>query len=141
MSDSWTQERIDQLIELWRQGHSAAEIGRRIGVTKNAVVGKVHRMGLPKRPSPIKRDPNAQRPVRKVRVREDGNVVTLNTLKPGMCSWPEGEPGEPGFRFCGKETVPGKPYCHDHCAKAYVKSSKGPKVATPAEEPAETEAA
>ena len=38
---------------------SSAEIGRRLGITKNAVVGIAHRLGLPSRPSPIKRDPDA----------------------------------------------------------------------------------
>ena len=42
-----------RLIELWDEGHSTEEIGRRLGVTKNAVVGAAHRMDLPARPSPI----------------------------------------------------------------------------------------
>jgi GcrA cell cycle regulator len=42
-----------------------------------------------------------------------------------MCSWPEGEPGTPDFRFCGKKpTIPGKPYCAEHCTRAYVRNSK-----------------
>ena len=40
--------------QLWSEGHSTAEIGRRMGVTKNAVVGKAHRLDLPARPSPIR---------------------------------------------------------------------------------------
>lgn len=44
------------LIALWNEGLSTAEIGRRLDVTKNAVVGKVHRLGLPKRQSPIRGD-------------------------------------------------------------------------------------
>jgi GcrA cell cycle regulator len=50
---SWTPERIGKLEELWAEGHSTAEIGRRLGVSKNAVVGKAHRMKLPGRQSPI----------------------------------------------------------------------------------------
>jgi len=50
---SWTAERIGELEKLWAEGHSTAEIGRRLGVSKNAVVGKAHRMGLPGRQSPI----------------------------------------------------------------------------------------
>lgn len=50
---SWTPERIAKLEELWAEGHSTAEIGRRLGVSKNAVVGKAHRMKLPGRQSPI----------------------------------------------------------------------------------------
>jgi GcrA cell cycle regulator len=59
----WTNEAIDQLRGLWAEGHSTAEIGRRMGISKNAVVGKAHRLSLPPRPSPIRREPGAVRPV------------------------------------------------------------------------------
>jgi GcrA cell cycle regulator len=52
----WTEEIIVRLRGLWAEGHSTAEIGRRLGVSKNAVVGKAHRLDLPARPSPIRRD-------------------------------------------------------------------------------------
>lgn len=52
----WTEETIDRLRALWAEGHSTAEIGRRMGVSKNAVVGKAHRLSLTARPSPIRRD-------------------------------------------------------------------------------------
>ncbi len=58
----WTNEAIDQLRALWAEGHSTAEIGRRMGISKNAVVGKAHRLSLPARPSPIRREPGAPRP-------------------------------------------------------------------------------
>jgi GcrA cell cycle regulator len=60
----WNEETIARLRELWAEGHSTAEIGRRLGVSKNAVVGKAHRLNLPARPSPIRRDgtPTAPRP-------------------------------------------------------------------------------
>ena len=51
----WTDETIARLRALWDEGHSTAEIGRRLGITKNAVVGKAHRLNLPARPSPIRR--------------------------------------------------------------------------------------
>ncbi len=51
----WNDETILRLRALWDEGHSTAEIGRRMGVTKNAVVGKAHRLDLPARPSPIRR--------------------------------------------------------------------------------------
>src|SRR6201996_2872812 len=51
----WAEETISRLRELWSEGHSTAEIGRRLGVSKNAVVGKAHRLDLPARPSPIRR--------------------------------------------------------------------------------------
>jgi GcrA cell cycle regulator len=52
----WDEETIRLLRELWTQGHSTAEIGRRLGVSKNAIVGKAHRLELDARPSPIRRD-------------------------------------------------------------------------------------
>ena len=52
----WNDESIARLRGLWSEGHSTAEIGRRMGVSKNAVVGKAHRLNLPARPSPIRRD-------------------------------------------------------------------------------------
>jgi len=62
----WDEETIRLLRDLWAQGHSTAEIGRRLGVSKNAIVGKAHRLELDARPSPIKRDvvkPASERPL------------------------------------------------------------------------------
>ena len=107
----WTTDRVEQLTKLWATGLSASEIGRQLGITKNAVVGKVRRLNLAMRraPSIPKRQPN---------------IVTLDRLTSTQCLWPEGEPGESSFRFCGKVAVMGKPYCENHCAIAYVPSKK-----------------
>ena len=51
----WNDETIARLRQLWADGHSTAEIGRRMGVSKNSVVGKAHRLDLTGRPSPIRR--------------------------------------------------------------------------------------
>jgi len=51
----WTPEQISDLTRLWGEGLTTAEIGKRLGISKNAVVGKAHRLHLPARPSPIKR--------------------------------------------------------------------------------------
>lgn len=53
----WTQERVSLLERMWTEGKSAAEIAKTLGegVTRNAVIGKAHRMGLSGRPSPIKK--------------------------------------------------------------------------------------
>ena len=62
----WDDETIRLLRDLWKQGHSTAEIGRRLGVSKNAIVGKAHRLDLDARPSPIRRDaakPATERPL------------------------------------------------------------------------------
>ncbi|HTU55017.1 MAG TPA: GcrA family cell cycle regulator [Acetobacteraceae bacterium] len=73
----WTEELIARLRGLWDEGHSTAEIGRRLGVSKNAVVGKAHRLNLPARPSPIRRDANSQLP----RTRRIARGPTLPPLK------------------------------------------------------------
>lgn len=52
-ASAWTDTRLLILEELWAAGHSTPEIGRRMGISKNAVVGKAHRLGLPPHPSPI----------------------------------------------------------------------------------------
>jgi GcrA cell cycle regulator len=61
----WAEETIVRLRVLWDEGLSTAEIGRRLGVTKNAVVGKAHRLDLPARPSPIRRDGPGERAPRR----------------------------------------------------------------------------
>ncbi len=60
MKMAWTDEMIETLKKLWDQGVSTGEIGKRLGVTKNSVVGKVHRLKLVGRPSPIKRADGSQ---------------------------------------------------------------------------------
>jgi len=50
---SWTDERVDLLQRLWAEGHSASQIAKQLGgVTRNAVIGKVHRLGLSNRTAP-----------------------------------------------------------------------------------------
>ncbi len=55
----WTEEIVAHLRALWCEGVPTAEIGRRLGITKNAVIGKAHRLVLPPRPSPIPAIPPA----------------------------------------------------------------------------------
>ncbi len=75
---SWTEERVEVLKKLWAEGHSASQIAKELGgVTRNAVIGKVHRLGLSGRATPsrpVKRPPRLARP--KPRVQPDGSVVT-----------------------------------------------------------------
>jgi GcrA cell cycle regulator len=52
---SWTDERIEQLKQMWQQGMTASQIADTLGgVSRNAVIGKAHRLGLQSRPSPVK---------------------------------------------------------------------------------------
>jgi GcrA cell cycle regulator len=140
----WTSDRINELTRLWNEGLSTAEIGKLLGISKNAVVGKAHRLHLSSRPSPIRR--MSLRPAQPVRLREPRPAPTAFELphrpsspapapapRPPVetraleysnqsCMWPVGHPGEPGFRFCGDRALMGKPYCAEHCAVAYVKA-------------------
>ena len=113
---TWTVERVSELQKLWATGASTAEIGRRLGVTKNAVVGKAHRSGLAPRPSPIRRLPASPLTPRPVRLAPVGKAV---------CNWPYGDPQHDDFHFCGAVAAPGKPYCAEHCGRAYARSWRG----------------
>lgn len=125
---AWTDERVAKLRELWDKGLSASQIARELaeGVTRNAVIGKAHRMNLASRPSPVKSDSTrkkAKKPVEKKRapakVRSSGGKVSLLELSERICKWPIGHPGEPDFHFCGKPSAAAFPYCPEHCAQAY----------------------
>lgn len=143
----WTDGLIQQLHALWTEGHPVAEIGRRLGITKNAVVGKVHRLRLPARSSPIPGRvtglPARQRPRRLAKLRTTAPVASqptppfLPTSSPALlkiatpgplrgrvceCCWPLGKPGQRGFGFCNAPSEPGKPYCPEHCQVAYVQT-------------------
>ncbi|MEL0091132.1 MAG: GcrA family cell cycle regulator [Rhodospirillales bacterium] len=144
---SWTPDRIKELEKLWAEGLSTAEIGRRLGVSKNAVVGKAHRLSLPGRQSPIdrKRRTTARRvtprakpdsaPRKPTVSAEQKPLATEKSPHPPptlakshnhkgpSCQWPFGDPKLPGFHFCGAPSEPGKPYCSQHCAIAYNRVS------------------
>ena len=103
----WTEARVDELKRLWEDGLSASQIAERLGdITRNAVIGKAHRLGLSARPSPIKR-------------------VNLPLAGPHerMCQWPIGNPRDADFRFCGHVAAVDRPYCDEHCAVAYRRKS------------------
>ncbi|HEX4532730.1 MAG TPA: GcrA family cell cycle regulator [Rhizomicrobium sp.] len=133
----WTDERVDQLKTLWTEGLSASQIARALGgVTRNAVIGKVHRLGLAGRAAPNRverpRLPSAPRislrshhmPAPPV-VEEDpltlndGSHATVLTINDRMCRWPIGDPSESEFHFCGHRPKNGSPYCEAHARKAY----------------------
>jgi len=139
----WNDDNVSRLKELWDQGLPTAQIGKLLNFTKNAVVGKAHRIGLERRPSPIRRTAikpdrkKARSPVMPKLAFETSsmeekiytpkistfttnvkNIFTANSKR--GCEWPEGHPEEPEFHFCNKERFEDKPYCLDHCAVAYV---------------------
>ena len=130
----WTDERVEQLKTLWSDGLSASQIARVLGdITRNAVIGKVHRLGLAGRAGPARAErPRAARrsaihvaaPLPEIIeedpvVLEDGNFATVLTINDRMCRWPIGDPSENQFHFCGRNPRSGSPYCEAHARKAY----------------------
>jgi GcrA cell cycle regulator len=124
---SWTDERVALLKKLWGEGKTAAEIAQALGgVTRNAVIGKAHRLKLSNRVSPIQQNKKpiaaAPRPERKIEVPvfdKNRELIDMLDLKPRECRWPLGDPREENFGFCGAAGVPGLPYCADHAKAAY----------------------
>ena len=146
----WTDERVATLKKLWLDGLSASQIAKQLGgVTRNAVIGKVHRLGLSGRAAPSQPTRpafKAPRPARAaapspapaaprrsvephvsaapalpsvVRQEAPGSATVL-TLGAHMCKWPIGDPATDGFTFCGRGIgAADGPYCHDHAQIAY----------------------
>ena len=125
-SNVWTDERLAELKKLWSEGLSISQIGEALGVSRNSIAGKAHRMGLPKRPSPIN-TPKVARP-KPVEVAPASRDLPLRMelrqleWSRSKCCWPTGDPRKVGFLFCGDAIVPGKPYCLKHCEQAYTTS-------------------
>ena len=139
---SWSDERVDILKKLWGEGKTAAEIAKQLGegVTRNAVIGKAHRLKLSSRVSPIQQNTkkkksadSAPRPVVKrapqPRMPEfKGKEVSLGDLTEKMCRWPSGDPQSEDFSFCGCDVVEGLPYCATHAQLAYQVTSRAKKL-------------
>ena len=147
---SWTEDRVSILKKLWGDGHTAAEIAKRLGgVTRNAVIGKAHRLKLSNRVSPIQQNKSPanknierKKTAEKIRVSKPApsktvtvdkvkttpasseNLFSLMDLKPRMCRWPSGDPKHEGFGFCGANTITGIPYCEEHAKLAYQAASR-----------------
>ena len=143
-SPGWTGTRTERLKQLWAEGHSASEIAALLGwVTRNAVIGKVHRLGLAGRKT------TSRQSVRRTSPRRHGSgraglreaparfvrpasplppappppvaalMLPLRQLRADQCRWPIGDPKEACFGFCGCQKAPGAPYCGHHAAIAY----------------------
>jgi GcrA cell cycle regulator len=140
----WTDEAIARLVALWGEGFSASECGQRMGVSRNAVIGKVHRLGLsgkyrrpregrrrmtkPRASKPAaQKSPNIEQPPEMPQMRQDLRLTEeprrgsfdLLDLKLGQCRYPEGN--GPPFAFCGAPIVDGYPYCLEHAELCYNK--------------------
>ena len=123
----WSERTIAQLRHLWIEGHTTTEIGRRLGISKKAIIGKAHRLDLPGRKSPINQgiEPSPHSITRLPRVSNLGEVAGAGapiapvaappqhplTAAPPItrgilpqsdterCCWPFGNPKAANFRF------------------------------------------
>ena len=136
---SWTPERENKLKELWKKGHTASQIAEMLGnTTRNAVIGKAHRLDLQARGISKKislKNKNEKSPTphkyeklsRKAKFRsllldknfEPENPKQLEELTDETCRWPIGHPYEENFYFCGRKPIEKFPYCKLHLLYAF----------------------
>ncbi len=96
---SWTDERVETLKKMWSEGQSASQIAKELGgVTRNAVIGKVHRLGLSNRagssaPAPEKKTAKAAAP--KAKATKPSEKVIEVTVTPRKPIVPAGQPLPP----------------------------------------------
>lgn len=149
MTNTWTEDRVATLTKLWADGLSASQIAAELGgVTRNAVIGKVHRLGLSGRAKPagssvkrVKRAKSSYNAKPRASTRNglsvrDSSATSIRTViedleKPeskkldlvqlteNTCKWPDGDPATDDFHFCGNAVKEGTPYCEYHCRLAY----------------------
>jgi GcrA cell cycle regulator len=133
----WTKERDAQLVKLHEQGFTSAQIAVELGsVTRNAVIGRAHRLKLPKWQSMPKKVPTTKDvkmtpkpllenhgryfkvrnavspPLPAIDQRSSPTTVTLFGLKSHHCRWPIGE--SPNSVFCGSTKLDNSSYCQHH---------------------------
>ena len=135
---TWTKERVALLTKMWcTDGLTASEIASRLrGVTREAVCGKVKRLNLVKRVSP-----NDRKVPTKINTGNGGSKSRAPEISPDFtmppkqdfdvarkkladleledCRFPVDREDGNGFGFCALDAVPGKPYCLEHCQRAY----------------------
>ena len=143
--ETWTAERIEQLRHCVGSGLTCSQIAAEIGVSRNAVIGKIHRLGLsPARPAgasarscpPRARHPRISPSSRLLRLIgaqapgiagdaaepvpiDSAQRCSLLEIAQDKCHWPIGDPHAADFAFCGNETVTGFSYCAGHARMAY----------------------
>jgi GcrA cell cycle regulator len=114
---TWTDQQSADLRRMWDgENLPVPDIAHALGMNKNQVVGKAHRMGLQSKRQSGGR-PKARKNAPPVGKRE---VHDLAPLAIRTCRYPHGDPRTPGFRFCGGAVMLGKPYCASHMAVTYT---------------------
>lgn len=88
---AWTDEMVDQLRQMWKEGLTTGEIGKRLGVSKNSIVGKVHRLGLSGRPSPIKKKEDSESAPKKENLKENNEKKSASKPQPAAEAKPKAE--------------------------------------------------
>jgi len=135
---TWTTERVVLLKNYVNAGLSCGQIAQEIGVSRNAVIGKINRLGLSRGRSTVTSRPREGAPTRAPRVLTQRKVLqalfesqpvvedvvsaqpcSLLDLAPDKCRWPIGGLGTSDFTFCGNTTAAGMSYCAGHARKAY----------------------
>ena len=137
---SWTPEKEEKLKKLWKKGHTASQISSMLGdTTRNAVIGKAHRLNLEARAistkfkskvnteNNVKPEIKTQKLGRKARFKallldksfEQENPKKLEELTDKTCRWPIGHPYEETFYFCGRKPMEKFPYCKLHVLYAF----------------------
>ena len=137
---SWTNEKVKKLRELWTKGHTASEISSMLGdTTRNAVIGKAHRLNLEERAPSKSKSSSENRQTHSSQTKLKGsasrkskfnsilldknfepeNPTALEHLTDQTCKWPSGHPDEENFYFCGRKSVEAFPYCKLHVLYAF----------------------
>ena len=126
----WTEEREAELRKLWTDGQSGGVIAKKLNISRNAIIGKVHRLGLPKRQStcrivriPARRKIAPARPAPAISVTPlppeppapaTALRLSIMQLTDFTCKCGLGDPKHADFAFCGLPVKPGSRYCPDH---------------------------
>ncbi len=135
---AWTEHRLGLLKRLWADGQTAAAIGRRLGISKSAVLGKVFRLrlapadnaGAPPTPPGQHRRGRPLLADQQTSVPEPKRGLSVFELTNATCRWPHGQVGSKSFHFCGAaeaDLEAGRPYCEYHALRAYQPRSNASK--------------
>ena len=142
---SWTEEKVAKLKELWGKGNTASQIAGIIGeVSRNAVIGKAHRLNLSakiKQRLSISNQKNnnkyyeekvIQKRGRRSKFKsllidknfEPAKNLHLEELTDQTCKYMDGHPNEPDASFCGRKTVEKFSYCPLHLMLVFAPRNK-----------------